>query len=59
MPIDKYFKGSGREVMNSMRKKYGDRAERVFYATANSKNANPGESMSAGRKALGTPRRKR
>ena len=35
MPIGEYFKGSGSKVMSSMKKKYGDRAEEVFYATAN------------------------
>lgn len=35
MPIEKYFKGHGREVMSDMRKRYGERAEKVFYSTAN------------------------
>jgi len=41
MPISKYFKGHGSEVMASMRKQYGDRAENVFYATANKKGMKP------------------
>lgn len=36
MPISEYYKGKGRSVMASMKKKYGAKAgERVFYATAN------------------------
>ena len=35
MPISKYYKGHGREVMADMRKRYGARAEEVFYATVN------------------------
>jgi hypothetical protein len=41
MPISEYFKGHGSEVMKSMRKKYGARAEEVFYATANKKGMSP------------------
>lgn len=36
MPIDKYYKGHGDEVMSSMTKQYGDKkGKQVFYATAN------------------------
>ncbi|MGH7184491.1 MAG: hypothetical protein ACREJN_21305 [Nitrospiraceae bacterium] len=36
MPISKYFKGHGDEVMKAMDKTYGDKTgKRVFYATAN------------------------
>lgn len=35
MPLSKYYGGAGEEVMASMKKQYGDRAENVFYATAN------------------------
>lgn len=36
MPINKYFKGSGEEVMRSMVKQYGaKKGKQVFYATAN------------------------
>ena len=36
MPISKYYKGHGEEVMSNMKKKYGDKkGESVFYATAN------------------------
>ena len=36
MPISKYYKGHGEEVMASMKKEYGSKkGERVFYATKN------------------------
>jgi len=36
MPINKYFKGHGDEVMRNMEKEYGpEQGKRVFYATAN------------------------
>ena len=42
MPIDKYFKGHGSEVMDSMQKSYGkNKAKKVFYATANKKKMKP------------------
>jgi hypothetical protein len=41
MPISKYYHGHGEEVMSEMKKKYGDRAENVFYATANAKKQKP------------------
>jgi hypothetical protein len=35
MPVESYYKGHGREVMDSMKKTYGDEdAKRVFYAKA-------------------------
>ena len=34
-PIGDYYKGKGKSVMKSMRKRYGKRAKEVFYATAN------------------------
>lgn len=38
MPISKYFKGHGDEVMSSMDKTYGaKKGKQVFYATANKK----------------------
>ena len=38
MPIKKYFKGKGEEVMKSMFKEYGkEKGKKVFYATANKK----------------------
>jgi hypothetical protein len=36
MPISKYYKGHGSEVMSNMKKEYGEKkGEQVFYATAN------------------------
>jgi hypothetical protein len=35
MPLSKHYDGKGEEVMASMRRTYGDDAERVFYATEN------------------------
>jgi len=37
MPQSRYFKGRGRKVMSSMRRRYGSsrKAKRVFYATVN------------------------
>lgn len=36
MPVSKYYKGHGREVMADMTRRYGKKkGERVFYATAN------------------------
>lgn len=43
MPISKYFKGHGEEVMSNMTKEYGaEKGKRVFYATANKKGQKPG-----------------
>ena len=41
MPISKYYKGHGEEVMANMKKQYGEKkGESVFYATQNKqKNA--------------------
>ena len=53
MPVENYFKGRGEEVMGSMRKKYGKRAKRVFYATANKKGMNrPGKGSKKRHKAF-------
>ena len=35
MPQSEEYKGHGPEVMESMKKTYGDRAENVYYATIN------------------------
>ena len=35
MPINKYYSGHGEEVMADMKRRYGAKAERVFYATQN------------------------
>jgi hypothetical protein len=45
MPIERYFQGAGRKIMESMRKKYGDRkGEQVFYATAEKRKMKPVDS---------------
>jgi len=42
MPISKYFKGHGSEVMANMQKEYGDKkGKSVFYATANKRKLKP------------------
>jgi len=42
MPVEEYFKGSGGSVMESMKKRYGEKkGKSVFYATANKKGMNP------------------
>ena len=43
MPKSAYFGGHGKQVMRDMRKRYGKRAESVFYATANKRGLKPGE----------------
>jgi len=46
MPISKYFKGHGSEVMSGMKKKYGEEeGKKVFYATANKRNMGPSEEL--------------
>jgi len=52
MPISKYFKGHGTEVMAGMEKKYGARADEVFYATANKKGMNPESSVKKSMKGV-------
>lgn len=42
MPLSKYFKGDGPEVMASMVKRYGPKeGKRMFYATANARGLAP------------------
>lgn len=52
MPISRYYKGHGDEVMSSMRKTYGDseQAKRVFYATAAKRDEKPKKSKKRGSK---------
>ena len=59
MPIEEYYKGSGREVMRSMKERYGEEGgKRVFYATANKRGMNrPGKK--GGRKRARKRGRKR
>ena len=35
MPLSKHYGGRGAQVMRDMRQRYGEDAERVFYATEN------------------------
>ncbi len=35
MPLSKHFGGHGEKVMKDMRERYGEKAERIFYATEN------------------------
>jgi len=42
MPLKKYFKGKGEEVMDDMTSRYGsEKGKRVFYATANKRKVAP------------------
>lgn len=39
MPLSKYFKGKGKQVMKDMQKRYGKKhGKEVFYATANKRH---------------------
>lgn len=56
MPLSKYFKGKGEQVMSDMQDRYGsDKGKQVFYATANKNGQNPSEkdSKPAKRKSIG------
>ena len=33
MPLSKHFSGHGEAIMAAMKKRYGHKAERIFYAT--------------------------
>ncbi len=54
MPKSAYFGGHGKKVLKDMKKRYGKRAESVFYATANARGLKPGERGKAD-KAKRTP----
>lgn len=42
MPLSKYFKGKGPQVLNDMQDRYGaDKGKQVFYATANKTGMKP------------------
>lgn len=42
MPLSEYFKGRGRQVMESMQDRYGDaKGKSIFYSTANKQNQTP------------------
>ena len=51
MPLSKHFGGHGGEVMASMRKQYGDKAERVFYATENKMKSKMADHLNAMKKS--------
>lgn len=43
MPLSKYYKGKGENVMKSMKKKYGDKkGKSIFYATAKKQGLDTG-----------------
>lgn len=52
MPKVDYFKGHGKEVMADMHKRYGSRAEEVFYRTANKRGMEPKSHMIGSLKGL-------
>ena len=48
MPLSKYYKGHGSEVMQKMTKKYGKKkAKKVFYTTANKRTKHKGKVQAA------------
>jgi len=52
MPLSKYYKGHGSEVMKKMTSKYGKKkAKQVFYATANKRTKHKGKVQVALREA--------
>ncbi len=53
MPIARYFKGHGEEVMRQMVATHGEKVgEREFYATANKLGLKPREHLSKGQRAM-------
>jgi len=51
MPVSKYFKGHGEEVMSNMKKQYGEKkGKQVFYATANKRGVQTGPSKEVRKK---------
>lgn len=51
MPVSKYYKGHGDQVMSNMKREYGsDEGKRVFYATANKKKMKPTSKRGGGKK---------
>ena len=44
MPVGEYYGGHGSKVMKNMQKEYGaKKGKQVFYATANKREAKPGQ----------------
>lgn len=52
MPISKYYHGHGEKVMSDMKQRYGDRAEEVFYATANARKQKPTDKKKRRKKSV-------
>ena len=54
MPLSRYFKGHGQEVMDNMQDEYGDKkGKSVFYATLNKrKHANDPPKIGKGLKRI-------
>lgn len=52
MPVRRYFKGHGKQVMADMHARYGDRAEEVFRRTANKMGMTPRRQMSKGQRQM-------
>jgi hypothetical protein len=51
MPLSKYFKGKGEQVMSDMQDRYGsDKGKQVFYATANKNDQAPKRKSKLGAK---------
>lgn len=51
MPVSKYYKGHGEEVMANMKKEYGEKkGKQVFYAVANKQGQKPGKKAKKFRK---------
>ena len=45
MPVSRHFQGKGEKVMAAMKRRYGKRAERVFYATETKQKAEHSDAM--------------
>ena len=51
MPIEKYYKGHGSEVMKDMQSRYGSKkGKQVFYATAQKRKQTPSDKAVEGLK---------
>lgn len=51
MPLSRYFKGDGEEVMAGMVKRYGPKkGKRIFYSTANARGMAPKRLVKRGRR---------
>jgi hypothetical protein len=61
MPVKSYYKGHGRKVMRSMKKKYGSKqGASIFYATVNSmRKGSAAQRAAQPKRAPGSGRRTR